>query len=108
MPLNRFVEIRLRPGALDTFLSTVRSTLLPAARKLNAPTFEVFTTSAGESPDRVLIVTRLDGFAQLDHAAVLFESSAWIDFLAKYIAGTETYVMRYRPDISANPTDPAQ
>lgn len=108
-PINFFVEYRLRPGTSAEFLNGVRDYLLPAARQANLLEFEVFTTIVGESPDRVLIVTRLKNFATLDqgnpiksmlsgHAEDMFR-----DLLAKTVDRRETFIMRYRADLSKDP-----
>ena len=109
LPLNLFLEYRLRPGSLDTFLALVRGTLLPAARKAAVPAFEVFHTLAGAGEERVLLVYRLTVFADLDHIhPFVGDGSAWQDFLSRFVLSSDSYLLRYRPDLSANPTDPGQ
>ena len=105
-PLTLFTEYTLRPGTLDAFLALARTTLLPLARKSALPSFQVFTTAVGANQDRVLVVTRLDSFSQLDHLPLTPDSAPWQDFQSRAIAATTTSLLRYRPDLSANPTDP--
>ncbi|ADW67861.1 hypothetical protein [Granulicella tundricola] len=104
-PLNLFLEYHLRPGTLDAFLALVRSNQLPAARKAAVPAFEVFRTLVGASPDRVFVVYRLDSYAQLDRYKEP-DSGEWRDFASKDILSSTSFVVRYRPEISANPNDP--
>jgi hypothetical protein len=106
-PINLFTEYRLRPGAYPSFLVYVKQTLLPAARKANLLEFEVFTTTVGESPDRIIIATRLRNFAELDTAKLpLGEVERWSEAEIHMIDHIETYIMRYRPDISTDPRTP--
>ncbi len=105
-PLNLIVEYQLRPGALSDFLGLIRSTVLPMARKSGAPAFEVFHTLVGAGQERVFVVTRLDSFAQLDHLPFAPDSSAWQEFQSRNVVASSSSVVRYRPEISANPVDP--
>lgn len=104
-PLNFVVEYHLRPGSLNAFLDYVKSTMLPAARNSGAAAFEVFTTTIGENTDRVLVVTRMDNFATLDHPQVaLAEGKDWAKFLSLHVEHVDTYILRYRADLSSVPT----
>lgn len=113
-PINLFKEYRLRPGASTAFLKLVRDTLLPAARKAGLLEFEVFTTTVGESPDRILIVTRLKNYAQLDQPDPLLSSlsegqrTLWNETLTRTAEHTDTWIMRYRADLSSDPRVAAQ
>ena len=105
-PINHFTEYRLRPGARKEFLAlVVQKSLLPAAKKAGLLEFEVFTTTVGESPDRVLIVTRLKNYAALDQPdAVESELNKWNpDTLGRLIEHRDTWIMRYRADLSTDP-----
>jgi hypothetical protein len=70
---------------------------------------EVFTTALGESPDRVLVVTRLKKFQELDEPDPILgamsrtERGNWESLFATYIQHRDIYVMRYRADISDDP-----
>jgi hypothetical protein len=108
-PLNYFTEYHLHPGTTSAFLDAVRKYMLPAARKSGIEAFEVITTTVGESPDRVLIITRLQRFADLDQADPIqahMSASQRIAFqkmLTTTVQHTETYIMRYRADLSTDP-----
>lgn len=107
-PINHFTEYRLRPGTAALFLKTVHDLLLPAAKKAALLEFEVFTTTVGESPDRILIATRLKNYEQLDHPdpveANLSETQRklWNETLARTVNRTDTFIMRYRADLSTD------
>jgi hypothetical protein len=111
LPLNFFTEYLIRPGAdnLKEFLDAIASYILPAARKSGVAAFEVFTTTVGESPERVLIVTRLKNFAQLDQPDPIQASMGVVQrggygsMIVHYVEHSETYIMRYRADLSADP-----
>jgi hypothetical protein len=109
LPLNFFTEYRLRPGALNQFLDAVANYMLPAARKSGIAAFEVFTTTVGESPDRVFIVTRLKNFAQLEQPDPIESSmnvvqrGGYQTMINRYVEHSETYIMRYRADLSTDP-----
>ena len=111
-PLNYVTEYQLRTGATDEFLKFISKDLLPAARKTGALEFEVFTFTLGSSPDRVFIVTRLKNFAQLDQPDPIeaalsgVRRSQWLAGMAANVQHRETYIMRYRADISADPRTP--
>ncbi len=108
-PLNLFVEYRVRPGCLNAFLARVHSMVLPEVRKSGTAAFEVLRTVLGESTDRVFLVTRLDNFAQLDEEKSLLNESAFgSDFLAQNVEHIDTYILRYRADLSSAPTNSAQ
>jgi hypothetical protein len=108
-PINHFTEYSVRPGSLPTFLKVIHDYALPAARKAGLLEFEVFTTSVGESPDRVLIVTRLKNFAQLDQPDSLesqmssHEREMWTEAISKLVEHRDTWIMRYRADLSTDP-----
>jgi hypothetical protein len=104
-PINLFIEYRLRPGAWGNFLDCIKRSLLPAARKANSLEFEVFTTTVGESPDRVLIVTRLRNFAELDTLRLPLGGAPDLahTFTKPYIDHIDTWIMRYRADLSTDP-----
>jgi hypothetical protein len=106
-PLNLFMEYRVSPGYTPVFLEAVRKVLLPAARKANLLEFEVFTTTVGESPDRILIVTRLKNFAELDQPnpieAVINSYRFQFPFSPNAIQHEDTWIMRYRADLSTDP-----
>ena len=108
-PLNVVTEYRLKPGMTNYFVGTVKKSLLPGAKKGGAAALEVFTTRMGESPERVLVVTRHEKFEELDGPdAVLAgmsraERGNWEGMLATYMQHREMYVMRYRADISDDP-----
>jgi hypothetical protein len=110
-PINLFTEYRLRPGAATAFVDDIRKYELPAAKKAGLLEFEVFTTTVGESPDRVIIATRLKNFAELDQPDPIYagmskaDRSLWYGALAT-VEHVETYIMRYRPDISSDPRHP--
>ncbi|MCU1222405.1 MAG: hypothetical protein JWQ42_498 [Edaphobacter sp.] len=109
LPINHFTEYRLRPGTSSAFLKAVHDLMLPAARKSNFIAFEVFTTTVGESPDRVFIVTRLHKFVELDQPDPIEAKLSPQEriLLRKAIADTvehrDTYIMRYRADLSTDP-----
>ena len=113
-PINHFTEYRLRPGTQSDFLNSVRKILLPAARKAGFLEFEVFTTTVGESPDRILIASRLKNFAALDAgdpiraALTQIGNSMFDDVLKADVLSTKTYLMRYRADISVDPHSPVK
>lgn len=113
-PINHFTEYRLRSGNREDFLAAVRRYLLPAARKANLLEFEVFTTTVGESPDRILIVTRLKNYAQLDQPDPVVsnlsesDSAQWRGALSKMVDRTDTWIMRYRADLSTDPRPSAR
>jgi hypothetical protein len=108
-PINYFAEYHLRPGTAENFLEVVHDYLLPAAKDAGLLEFEVFTTTVGASPDRVIIVMRLKNFAQLDNPDFLESAMSshhrnmWHDILSKTVDRTDTYVMRYRDDLSTDP-----
>ncbi len=107
-PLNLFVEYRVRPGCLNTFLARVQSMVLPEARKSGTAAFEVLRTVVGESTDRVFLVTRLDSFAQMNEEKSLLNESAFGSaFLAQNVEHIDTYILRYRADLSSDPANPA-
>src|SRR5882757_8543529 len=95
-PINHFTEYRLRPGIREEFLAAIRKWLLPAARKADLLEFEVFTTTVGESPDRILIVTRLKNYAQLDQPNPIegnlseAQRKLWSETLTKMVDRTDT------------------
>jgi quinol monooxygenase YgiN len=108
-PLSLFTEYRLRPGASAAFLQAVRDAMLPAAKKSGIVAFEVLRTTLGESPDRIFVVTRFEKFADLDapdpiqaHMTgprrIVFQN-----MISHFVEHIDTYVMRYRADISAVP-----
>jgi hypothetical protein len=107
-PLNYFTEYHLRPGTLDDFLAIIRKNMLPAARKSGVESFEVITTTLGESPDRVFIVTRLRNFASFDQPDPILanmshvQRAAFQQSLTADVEHVETYVMRYRADLSTD------
>jgi hypothetical protein len=111
LPLNFFTEYLIRPGAdnLEIVLDTIKREMLPAARKSGVAAFEVFTTTVGGSPERVLIVTRLKNFAQLDQPDPIQSSMSGVQLAGyrsmnvHYVEHSETYIMRYRADLSADP-----
>jgi hypothetical protein len=108
-PINYFTEYYLRPGTSENFLAVVHDYLLPAAKEAGLLEFEVFTTTVGESPDRVFVVVRLKNFAELDKPDLLESAMSahhrnmWHDVLSKTVDRTDTYVMRYRDDLSTDP-----
>ena len=104
-PINLFTEYRVRPGALAGFLKAIHGELLPAAKKAGLLEFEVFTTTVGESPDRVLIVTRLKNYAQLDQPDPVGLSFSWSTraLIGQMVEHTDTWIMRYRADLSTDP-----
>jgi hypothetical protein len=112
LPINQFTEYRLRPGTAATFLKAVHDLMLPAARKAKLVEFEVFTTTVGESPDRIIIATRLHNFAELDQpdpiAANLTpqERESIHKTFAETVDRRDTYIMRYRADLSTDPRTP--
>jgi hypothetical protein len=107
-PINDFTEYRLRPGTSAAFLKVVHDILLPAAQKAALLEFEVFTTTVGESPDRILIVTRLKNYEQLDHPSPVeanlteAQRKLWNETLTRTVDRTNTWIMRYRTDISTD------
>jgi hypothetical protein len=102
-PINHFTEYRLRPGARKDFLALVVKLLLPAAKKAGLLEFEVFTTTVGESPDRVLIVTRLKNYAVLDQPdPIELELDKFPDTLSRLVEHRDTWIMRYRADLSTD------
>jgi hypothetical protein len=111
LPLNFFTEYLIRPGAdnLKEFLDAIGRYMLSAARKSGVAAFEVFTTTVGGSPERVLIVTRLKNFAQLDQPDPIqasmsgFQGRDFESMIVRYVEHRETYIMRYRADLSADP-----
>ncbi|WP_263367514.1 hypothetical protein [Edaphobacter bradus] len=112
-PTSYFTEYRLRPGTSAAFLKAVHDFMLPAARKANLIEFEVFTTTVGESPDRILIVTRLKNFAQLDQPDPIESNmsvgqrTAWHSVAKELTQHRDTWIMRYRADLSTDPRSPA-
>jgi len=108
-PLNLVTEYQLKPGMTSQFLGTVKKTLLDGAKKSGAVALEVFTTTLGESPDRVFVVTRLKKFQDLDGPDPIvagmskLERNTWESLFATYFQHRETYVMRYRADLSDDP-----
>jgi len=112
-PINHFTEYSVRPGSLAAFLKAIHDYALPAARKAGLLEFEVFTTSVGESPDRVLIATRLKNFAQLDQPDSIesqmssHEREVWSDAIGKLVEHRDTWIMRYRADLSSDPRSAA-
>ena len=111
LPLNFFTEYLIRPGAdnLKDFLDAIGRYMLPAARKSGVAAFEVFTTTVGGSPERVFIVTRLKNFAQLDQPDPIqasmsgVQSAGYRSMIAHFVEHSETYIMRYRADLSTDP-----
>ena len=108
-PLNLVTEYRLKPGMTGDFVETIKKTLLPGAKKGGAVALEVFTTTLGESPERVLVVTRLKKFEELDAPDPILaamsraERNNWGSLFETYLEHREIYVMRYRADISDDP-----
>jgi hypothetical protein len=105
-PINHFTEYRLRPGARKDFLDIVQRHLLPAAKKAGLLEFEVFTTTVGESPDRVLIVTRLKNYAMLDQPDPIeseLNKLKLLNPLSYFVEHRDTWIMRYRADLSTDP-----
>lgn len=108
-PLNHFTEYRLHPGTTATFLDAVRKYMLPAAKKSGIESFEVITTTVGDSPDRVLIVRRLQKFADLDQPDPILahmpaeQRSAFQRIMTATVQQTDTYILRYRADLSTDP-----
>ena len=108
-PVNYFRDYRLRPGAAPHFFAFVHDVLLPAAKKAGALEFEVFSTTVGESPDRVLIVTRLKRYEELDHGDAIEaalsekERARWNEVLAHDVDRRTSFIMRYRADLSTDP-----
>ena len=107
-PINLFTEYCLKPGMTAEFLKLLARSMLPAARKAGLLEFEVFTTTVGGNPDRVLIATRLKNFAELDQPDPL-QSNMSAAQRNTYVAAqslidhVDTYIMRYRADISSDP-----
>jgi hypothetical protein len=103
-PINHFTEYRLRPGASKQFLAIVQKSLLPAAKKAGLLEFEVFTTTVGESPDRILVVTRLKNYAVLNESdPIESELNKLPDTVGKLVERRDTWIMRYRADLSTDP-----
>jgi hypothetical protein len=108
-PLNLVTEYQLKPGMTDSFVGTIKKTLLPGAKKAGAAALGVLTTTLGGSPERVFVVTRLTKFQELDGPDPILagmsrtERSTWEGLFQTYIQHRETYVMRYRADISDDP-----
>ena len=108
-PLNLVTEYQLKLGMTNQFLGTAKKTLLDGAKKSGAVALEVFTTTLGESPERVFVVTRLKKFQDLDGPDPILagmsklERNTWESLFATYFQHRETYVMRYRADISDDP-----
>ena len=108
-PLNLVTEYQLKQGMTNQFLGTAKKTLLDGAKKSGAVALEVFTTTLGESPERVFVVTRLKKFQDLDGPDPIvtgmskIERNTWESLFATYFQHRETYVMRYRADISDDP-----
>jgi len=108
-PLNVVTEYRLKPGMTNYFVGTIKKTLLPGAKKGGAVALEVFTTRMGESPERVLVVTRHKKFEELDGADPILtgmsrtERGSWDGILTTYVQRIGMYIMRYRADISVDP-----
>jgi len=108
-PLNLVTEYQLKPGMTSAFVATIKKTLLPGAKKSGAVALEVFTTRLGESPERVFVVTRLKKFQELDGPDPILagmsklERNTWESLFATYFQHRETYVMRYRTDLSDDP-----
>jgi hypothetical protein len=107
-PINLFTEYRLKPGTSEGFLKAIHNDLLPAAKKAGLLEFEVFTTTVGESPDRILIVTRLKNYAQLDDPDPISTNLSrsqrviWTDALVYSVEHRDTWIMRYRADLSTD------
>jgi hypothetical protein len=93
----------------SSFLGTIKKTLLPGAKKSGAVALEVFTTTLGESPERVFVVTRLKKFVELDGPDPILagmskiQQNTWESLFATYFQHREMYVMRYRADLSDDP-----
>ena len=104
-PINRFTEYRLHPGTRKDFLAVIQKSLLPAAKKAGLLEFEVFTTTVGESPDRVLIVTRLKNYAVLDQPDAIESelNKLKLNPLSDFVEHRDTWIMRYRADLSTDP-----
>jgi hypothetical protein len=108
-PLNLVTEYQLKPGMTSSFLGTIKKTLLPGAKKSGAVALEVFTTTLGESPERVFVVTRLKKFVELDGPDPILagmskiQQNTWESLFATYFQHREMYVMRYRADLSDDP-----
>jgi hypothetical protein len=106
-PINLFTEYRLRPDASADFLKEIQDRLLPAAKKAGLLELEVFTTTVGESPDRILIVTRLKNYAELDQPDPVIASMSklqrigWLSALHN-VEHRDTWIMRYRADLSTD------
>jgi hypothetical protein len=83
--------------------------MLPGAKKSGAVALGVLTTTLGASPERVFVVTRLQKFQELDGPDPILagmsrtERSMWEGLFVTYIQHRETYVMRYRADLSDDP-----
>ena len=105
-PLNMFFEYHVRPGTMDTFMKSIRDLIAPAAKKSGLPSFEVFQTATGASPDLILLVYRLDNFAQLDNPDPVLaqltpaQSESWKHTLATTVDHVDSFILRYRPDLS--------
>lgn len=105
-PLNMFFEYRVRPGSMDAFMKSIRELIAPAAKKSGLPSFEVFQTATGASPDLILLVYRLDNFAQLDNPDPVIaqltpaQAETWKHTLATTVDHVDSFIMRYRPDLS--------
>jgi hypothetical protein len=108
-PLNLVTEYQLKPGMTDSFVGTVKKTMLPGAKKSGAVALGVLTTTLGESPERVFVVTRLKKFQDLDGPDPILagmsklQRNTWESLFATYFQHRETYVMRYRADLSDDP-----
>jgi len=104
-PINHFTEYRLHPGTRKDFLAVIQKSLLPAAKKAGLLEFEVFTTTVGESPDRVLIVTRLKNYAVLDQPDAIESelNKLKLNPLSDFVEHRDTWIMRYRADLSTDP-----
>lgn len=108
-PLNVVTEYRLKPDMTGDFVAAIRKWMLPGARKSGAAALEVFTTRLGDSPERVMVVTRHKKFEELDAPDPILaamsrtERGNWENNFATYIERREMYVMRYRADISEDP-----
>ena len=108
-PLNLVTEYQLKPGMTNAFLGTAKKTLLVGAKKSGAAALEVFTTTLGDSPDRVFVATRLKKFQDLDAPDPILagmsklERNTWETLFATYCQHRETYVRRYRADLCDDP-----
>lgn len=108
-PLHLVTEYQLKPGMTNDFVAAIKRWMLPGAKKSGAVALGVLTTTLGESPERVFVVTRLKNFQELDGPDPILagmsraERSTWEGLFATYIQHREMYLMRYRADISVDP-----